>query len=190
MSNFGSPRRRSVGKPHGGQMPQPPPGTVPIVLRLPVLAVALLAAMVSGCSTKSAEQTSQQGPGSVSTTTTAGTTLMVDGHTHTISGPVTCKPSEANPTGTPPHGDTEISAGDGTASFVLSWLSGATPPLLGMTFVLKVDNGEYTTPWVPNPTAEATQEGKSYAVKGTAAVTPPGQSAVKNVPFEIHATCP
>jgi hypothetical protein len=60
-----------------------------------------------------------------------------------------------------------------------------------MTFTLKVENGEYSTPWVPNPSVdEATNQGKSYTVRGTAPVRPPGQSDMTRLPFEIHVTCP
>ena len=170
---------------------QPRNSNVLTVLRAPALAVVALAAMASGCSTKSAEPTSQSSSGSGSTSATAATSLMVDGHTHTIGGPVECKPQTANPSGTPPRGDTQISAGDNTASFTLSWLSNATPPLKGMTFTLKVENGEYSTPWVPNPSVdEATNQGKGYTVRGTAPVWPPGKSDMTRLPFEIHVTCP
>ncbi|MGH3560762.1 MAG: hypothetical protein ACRDTN_02865, partial [Mycobacterium sp.] len=115
----------------------------------------LAAVTLSGCSTKSAEPTSQPNSRSASTVTTkaqprigaggARATLMVNGHTHTISGPVDCKTSPANPTATPTQAGTEkteINADDDTASVFVSW-SNATPTINGLSFTLKVDSGEY-----------------------------------------------
>lgn len=164
-------------------------------------AVILLAAMLSGCSTNGGSPTSQPSAGSASTSATTGTTpggsgaasaqLTVDGHTHTFSGPPTCKAQTANPTGTPPSGNTEIGASDDTASFTLSWLSDAKAPVVGMTLTFNVDNGQYGMPYYPNPPGiEATQQDKNYTVKGTPPVEAPGQSNMSNLPVEIHVTCP
>ena len=179
-----------------------PSGTSALIaLRAFAPAVILFAAMLSGCSTKSAGPTSQPSAGSASTTASSGTTpggggaasaqLTVDGHTHTFSAPPSCKAQTANPSGTPPSGNTEISARDDTAQFTLSWLSDAKQPLVAMTLGFKVDNGEYTMPYYPNPpNVEATQQGKTYAVKGTPPVENPSQSNTDGLPVEIHVTCP
>jgi len=170
-------------------------------LRAAAPAVMLLAAMLSGCSTNSGSPAAQPSAGSASTSPTPGTTpggsgaasaqLTVDGHTHTFSGPPSCKAQTANPNGTPPSGNTEIGASDDTASFTLSWLSDAKAPVVGMTLSFKVDNGGYGMPYYPNPPGiEATQQDKNYTVKGTPPVEAPGQSSMSNLPVEIHVTCP
>jgi hypothetical protein len=163
----------------------------------PLLVVAVSAATLTGCSTNSAGPTSPPARSSTSAATTpAGGTgsaeLTVDGHTHRISGPVNCTAQEANPSGTPPLGNLAISASDETASFALSWLSNAKSPLMALTLSYKVDNGDYSMPYVPQPpNVEATVQGKSYTVKGTPPILAPGESTLtKDLPVEIHATCP
>jgi Mycobacterium 19 kDa lipoprotein antigen len=167
----------------------------------PLLAVILSAATLAGCSTKSAEPTSQPVRSSAFTTTTVATSpaggtaraeLTLNGHTHTISGPVNCTAQEANPSGTPPLGNLAISASDDTASFAMSWFSNSPSPLMALTFSYKIDGGEYTMPYYPQPpNVEATARGNNYTVKGTPPVLAPGESTLtKNLPVEIHATCP
>jgi hypothetical protein len=85
----------------------------------------------------------------------------------------------------------EISAGDDTASFSMSWLSDSTSPLSALTLRFKLDNGDYTMPYYPHPPhVEATVQGKRYTVKGTPPVVAPGESETKSLPVEIHVTCP
>jgi Mycobacterium 19 kDa lipoprotein antigen len=166
-----------------------------------LLAVIVCAAMVTACSNKSAEPSSQPARSSATTATTAQTSpaargasaeISMNGHTHTISGPVNCTAQEANPSGTPPLGNLAISASDDTASFAMSWLSNTPSPLMALTFSYKLDGGEYTMPYYPQPpNVEATAQGNSYTVKGTPPVLLPGESTLtKNLPVEIHATCP
>ncbi len=40
------------------------------------------------------------------------------------------------------------------------------------------------------PNITATVQGKNYTVKGTPPVQPPNGSAMKDLPVEIHVTCP
>jgi hypothetical protein len=169
----------------------------------PLLAVILCAATLTACSNKSAEPSSQPVRSSASATATptvptsaAGgpgrAELTLNGHIHKISGPVICTAQEANPSGTPPLGNLAISASDETASFGMSWLSNAPSPLMALTFSYKLDGGEYTMPYHPErPNVEATAQGNNYTVKGTPPVLALGKSTLtKNLPVEIHATCP
>jgi hypothetical protein len=170
-------------------------------LGIPLLVVIVCAATLTACSNKSAVPSSQLTRSSATVTTTtqaspAGGTaqaeISLNGHTHTISGPVNCTAQQANPSGTSPLGNLAISASDDTASFAMSWLSNTPSPLMALTFSYKVDDGEYTMPYSPQPpNVQATAQGNSYTVKGTPPVLAPGESTLtKNLPVEIHATCP
>jgi len=171
------------------------------VLGTPLLVVAVSAAALTACSGKNAEPTSQPVRSSASksatveTTHTGGTAradITLNGHVHAISGPVNCTAQAANPSATPPLGNIAISASDSTASFAMSWLSNARSPLMALTFSYKLDHGDYSMPYYPKPpNVEATVQGNSYTVKGTPPVLAPGESTLtKNLPVEIHATCP
>jgi hypothetical protein len=168
-------------------------------LDAPLLVVTVCAATLTACSSKSAGPSST--PARSSTATTAQTTpaggtpqaqISLNGHIHAISGPVNCTAQQANPSGTPPLGNLAISASDDTASFAMSWLSNTPSPLMALTFSYKLDGGEYTMPYYPQPpNVQATGQGNSYTVKGTPPVLMPGESTLtKNLPVEIRATCP
>jgi lipoprotein antigen len=172
-------------------------------LGAPLLVVIVCTAALAACSDKSAKPGSQTVQSSVSATTptaaqtspaggTARAQMTVNGHTHAISGPVNCTAQAANPSGTPPLGNLAIMASDDTASFAMSWLSNTAAPLMALTFSYKVDGGEYTMPYYPQPpNVNATAQGNRYTVKGTPPVLAPGESTLtKNMPVEIHATCP
>jgi Mycobacterium 19 kDa lipoprotein antigen len=170
-------------------------------LGTPLLVVIVCAATLTACSGKSAGPSSQPTRSSAATTTTttqspavsaASAQISLNGHTHTISGPVNCTAQQANPSGTPPLGNLAISASDDTASFAMSWLSNSPSPLMALTFSYKIDGGEYTMPYYPQPpNVQATGQRDSYTVKGTPPVLAPGESTLtKNLPVEIHATCP
>jgi Mycobacterium 19 kDa lipoprotein antigen len=217
MASLRPPKQRRAGNPRDGSTRQPRDrsrdgvgahaalrgspsrNTVLIDLGACVLSVIVLVAMLVACSNKSGTPTSGPSPGSASTSATTGTTpgegaasadMTVDGHTHRFSGPVNCTTQEANPSGTPPRGYMEISASDDAAYFNLSW-SDTAPNVVTLSLSLKVDNGEYGMPSTPHPDVEATKQGKSYTVNGTPGVTGPGnQSAGKDLPVEIHVTCP
>jgi hypothetical protein len=175
--------------------------TKPAILGAPLLAVIVWAATLTACSNKSAQPSSQPVRSSATTTATVQTIpgggtsqaeLTLNGHTHTISGPVNCIAQAANPSATPPLGNLAISASDDTASFAMSWLSNAKSPLMALTFSYTLDGGEYTMPYYPQPpNVEATVQGNSYTVKGTPPVLAPGESTLtKNLPVEIHVACP
>jgi hypothetical protein len=166
-------------------------------LGTPLLVVIVCAATLAACSNKSTEPSSQPTRSSATAQTspaggTAQAEISLNGHTHTISGPVNCTAQQANPSGTPPLGNLAISASDDTASFAMSWLSNTPSPLMALTFSYKVDGGEYTMPYYPQPpNVQATGQGNSYTVKGTPPVLAPGESTLtKNMPVEIHANCP
>jgi hypothetical protein len=172
---------------------------------LAALGVIIVAATLASCSDKGTEpasQSSQPVRSSASATTTTASTsppngnaraqLTVKGHSHVISGSVVCTSQAADPTGTPPRGDLAISASDETASVAMSWLSNSPSPLTALTFNYKINGGDYTMPYYPQPpNVEATAQGNTYSVKGTFPVLPPGQSTLTtNLPVEIHVTCP
>jgi len=168
-------------------------------LGTPLVVVLVCAATLTACSGKSAGPSSQPTRSSATAVTTpspaAGSPhaeISLNGHTHTISGPVNCTAQQANPSGTPPLGNLAISASDDTASFAMSWLSNSPSPLMALTFSYKIDDGEYTMPYYPRPpNVQATGQGNGYTVKGTPPVLAPGESTLtKNLPVEIHATCP
>jgi len=168
-------------------------------LGAPLLVVIVCAATLTACSGQSAGPSSRPTQSSTATTATpspaggaASAQIWLNGHTHTISGPVNCTAQQANPSGTPPLGNLAISASDDTASFAMSWLSNSPSPLMALTFSYKVDGGEYTMPYYPQPpNVQATGQGNRYTVKGTPPVLAPGESTLtKNLPVEIHATCP
>jgi hypothetical protein len=170
-------------------------------LGTPLLVVIVCAATLTACSGKSAVPSSQPTRSSATAATTTQTSaaggaasaeILLNGHAHAISGPVNCTAQQANPSGTPPMGNLAISASDDTASFAMSWLSNTPSPLMALTFSYKVDGGEYTMPYYPQPpNVQATARGNSYTVKGTPPVLAPGESTLtKNLPVEIHATCP
>jgi Mycobacterium 19 kDa lipoprotein antigen len=171
-------------------------------LGTPLLVVIVCAATLTACSNKSAGPSSAPVRSSPAATTTAVATspaggpshaeITLNGRTHKISGQVNCTAQQANPSGTPPLGNLAILASDETASFAMSWLTNSPSPLMALTFSYKIDGGEYTMPYYPQPpNVQATAQGNSYTVKGTPPVLAPGESTLtKNLPAEIHATCP
>ena len=107
------------------------------------------------------------------------------------SGPVNCTAQEANPSGTPPLGNLAISASDETASFGMSWLSNAPSRLMALTFSYKLDGGEYTMPYHPErPNVEATAGHQLHGKRDSPVLTLEKSTLTKNLPVEIHATCP
>ncbi|OSC37654.1 lipoprotein LpqH [Mycobacterium decipiens] len=168
-----------------------PRRTVATAVCAAALGVTVLGASVPACSTKS-------GPGSPpgSSSAPARATVMVEGHTHTISGAVECSTSPAVRTATPPESGTQttrVSARDDSASVTLS-LSDSTPPdVNGFSISLKSGNTKYQMPYQPveSPTqVEATRQGKSYTLTGTGHAVIPGQSGMRELPFGVHVTCP
>jgi hypothetical protein len=160
--------------------------------RFGAAALIALAAVtgLSGCSDKSshAATTPTSAPPSV--------TVMMDRLTHSISSGVNCSSHTPETTTTPTEsGDltTRIDAHDDSASVQLA-LSDETPPSVdsfGLT--LKSGSTQYEVPYQPTQNAtqvQATKNGKSYTVTGSADALTPGQSGTRKVTFGIHVTCP
>ncbi|MEQ0707833.1 hypothetical protein, partial [Mycobacterium tuberculosis] len=102
-----------------------PRHTVRIAVGATALGVSALGATLPACSAHS-------GPGSPPSAPSApaAATVMVEGHTHTISGAVECRTSPAVRTATPSESGTQttrVNAHDDSASVTLS-LSDSTPP--------------------------------------------------------------
>lgn len=102
-----------------------PRHTVRIAVGATSLGVSALGATLPACSAHS-------GPGSPPSAPSApaAATVMVEGHTHTISGVVECRTSPAVRTATPSESGTQttrVNAHDDSASVTLS-LSDSTPP--------------------------------------------------------------
>lgn len=159
-----------------------------------ILAAAgmVLAAGLSGCSGKGAQQASS----STSNPVPPSTTVMIDGNKHTMTAGVDCTSSAAQPDASPPEsGDltTHISVHDDTASVSLA-LSDEKPPMVdGFAISLALSTGQYQLPYQASKSAtqvQATKQGKSYTVTGTGQATTPGQSGTRPVTFGVHVTCP
>ncbi|QUR68096.1 lipoprotein LpqH [Mycobacterium spongiae] len=156
-----------------------------------VLGVLVLAAATPACS-RQAEPAATESPSEAP----VSATIMMDGHTHTISGAVECRTRRAQPTATPvEYGNqtTEVSAQDDSASLSFSFSDATPPDVNGFAVSLKVDGGSYEMPYQPvrSPTQlEASRQGKSYTVTGTGQALAPGQSVARELPFGVHVTCP
>ncbi len=163
-----------------------------IALATAGLGVVVVGASLLACSGKSGQQgaATSSGPASVSTT------VMIEGNKHTMIAGVECTSSAARPSATPPEsGDltTRISVHDDSASVSLALSDEKPPSVDGFAISLKVGSGQYRIPYqgTTSPTqVQATKDGKSYTVTGTGQATTPGQSAMRQVTFGIHVTCP
>lgn len=157
------------------------------------LGVAVVGAGLPACSTDS--DVPAAAPSSTSAPVSP-TTVMIDGDKHTLLSPVDCATKLAQRDATPPEsGDltTRVNVHDDKASVRLA-LSDLKPPTVdGFAISLKVGNGQYRIPYQAPQSAiqvQATKEGKSYTVTGTAQASTPGQSGMRQVTFGIHVTCP
>lgn len=168
-----------------------PRHTVRIAVGATALGVSALGATLPACFAHS-------GPGSPPSAPSApaAATVMVEGHTHTISGVVECRTSPAVRTATPSESGTQttrVNAHDDSASVTLS-LSDSTPPdVNGFGISLKIGSVDYQMPYQPvqSPTqVEATRQGKSYTLTGTGHAVIPGQTGMRELPFGVHVTCP
>ena len=157
-------------------------------LTVAVAGAAILAASISGCSSKS----SSGGGGSTAVVTgntsvaaggTAGTKVTIDGKDQNVSGgSVLCAKVGA---------DFSITIG-GAGSGINALLSDANPPevkSVGLGSVGGVVLGY--TPGSGSGKASATKNGNVYKISGTATgVDPANPTAPVNKPFEINVTCP
>jgi hypothetical protein len=154
-------------------------------------AFVVVGTIAPACSTKTGEPASAPS----STPVATNTTVMVDGHSHTISGKVDCTTSAMQPSATPPESGnktTRISAHDDAATVSLS-LSDANPPgVNGFSISLNAANANYQLPYqsVQSPDqVRATQSGKNYTVTGVGKALAPGQGGMRDLQFEVDVTC-
>lgn len=163
-------------------------------LRWPIVlaAAALVAGIgVAACSGKGGQSASPP----ASTQASITTTVMIDGNKHTMVAHADCSSSAAQPSATPPEsGDltTRISVYDDSASVSIAVSDEKPPSVDGFSILLKVGNGQYQIPYQAPQTAtqvQATKDGKSYTVTGTAQAATPGQDDARPVTFGVHVTC-
>jgi hypothetical protein len=154
-------------------------------------AIVVVGMIAPACSSKNGEPASA----ATSTPVVTNTTVMVDGHSHTISGKVDCSTSPIQPSATPPESGnktTRVSAHDDTATVSLS-MSDANPPgVNGFSISLNAATANYQLPYqsVQSPDqVHATKDGKSYAVTGVGKALAPGQGGMRDLQFEVNVTC-
>jgi ipoprotein LpqH len=136
---------------------------------------------LAGCSSSNKSSTSSPAPGSPAPG--PAEKVVIDGQVQQVSGPVSC---------TPAGGNINIGIGESTNG-IGAVVSTANPPV-----VQAVGLGNLTgatlgySAGAPNQgTVQATQNGKSYTIKGTATgvnMANPQQTLTK--PFEMDVTCP
>ena len=155
------------------------------------LGAVVLVAGLSACSSKSEPASRAR-----STPASSTTTVMMEQHTHMITGGVDCATSASQPSATPSEsGDltTRISAHDDSATLSVA-LSDETPPTVdAFAISLNTASGQYRMPYQAPQSAtqvQAIKEGKSYTVTGSGQGVSPGQGDVHQVTFGIHVTCP
>ena len=159
---------------------------------LVVLGGAATVVALSGCS--SGEKTSEAPAGSAEATTGSGaasataapsgggTKVTIDGQDQKVSGTVVCQAA---------GGNMNIAIGEATTG-IAAVLSEADPPTVtsvGLGNVNGVTLG-YTA-GVPGGSAEATKDGSTYTISGTATgVDMANPMQPVNKPFEIEVSCP
>ena len=143
-----------------------------------VAAAGMVAAGLAGCSSKSNTSSSN-------TSSSSGTAekVIIDGQNQNITGPTTC---------TPAGGNLNIAIGD-PANGIGAVITTANPPAVqsvGLGQVNGVTLG-YAAAAPNQGKVEATKDGNSYTIKGTAtgaSMGSPQQPVTK--PFEMDVTCP
>jgi Mycobacterium 19 kDa lipoprotein antigen len=150
----------------------------------------VLQATVVACSSQN-----QASPPSSPSPVATNTTVMVDGHSHTISGKVDCSTTPKQSSTTPTESGTQttrISAHDDAASVSLS-LSDANPPgVNGFSLSLNAANANYQLPYqsVQDPNlVHASKQGNNYTVTGVGKALAPGQGGMRDLQFEVDVTC-
>lgn len=157
-----------------------------------VVGAALGIVLLAACSSNGSPSASSPS----SSAAASGATVMVEGHSHMISGGVECKTTPAQTNATPAESGTQttrITAKDSLASVSLS-VSDLTPPdVNGFAISLISEGTRYQMPYQPVESAtqvEASRQGKKYTVTGTGQAETTGQNTMRQLPFGIHITCP
>ena len=150
-----------------------------------VAIMAMVAAALAGCSSKKST-TSSSGSPSSSSAATAATQVIVDGQNQNVTGQVTCTANGDN---------INIGIGD-AANGVGAVVSNANPPIVhavGLGSVNGITLGYSDAAPGQSGNAGAAQDGKTYAIKGTATgadMTNPQQPKQVTKSFEMTVTCP
>jgi ipoprotein LpqH len=148
-------------------------------------AAAILGVALAGCSNSGAVRT---GNGAVAATSESNTKVIVDGHDQTVKGAVAC---------TTAAGNVNIAIGGQTAGAsgaptgIGAVLTDANPPVVKSVALGNV-NGVTLGVGGTSGNANATKDGSSYKISGTASgadMSNPMAGPV-NKSFEIDVTCP
>jgi lipoprotein LpqH len=147
-----------------------------------IAAAATAVAGLAGCSSNNST-TSTNSSSNTSAPAAAAQKVVIDGQAQNVSGPVTCAQA---------GGNTNIGIGDPTNG-IGAVVSSADPPVVqavGLGNLTGVTLG-YSAGAPNQGTVQATKNGKSYTVKGTATgvnMANPQQQLTKS--FEMDVTCP
>ena len=148
-----------------------------------VAAVAMVAAGLAGCSSnKSGTNASPSSPASAP----AGPQVIIDGQNQNVTGQVSC---------TANGGNTNIGIGD-ASNGLGAVVSNANPPIVhavGLGSVNGITLGFSDAAPNQGGNAGAAQDGKSYAIKGTATgldMSNPQEPKPVTKSFEMNVTCP
>jgi len=145
-----------------------------------IVAAATVVAAMAGCSSN---KSSTSGGSSGSSSAPVGTKVVIDGQNQSVSSQVTC---------TQVNGNTSIGIGDPSTG-IGAVVSSADPPVVqavGLGNLTGVTLG-YSAGAPNQGNAQATKNGNSYSIKGTATgatTANPPQTVTKS--FELDATCP
>jgi ipoprotein LpqH len=147
-------------------------------------AAAILGVALAGCSHSG---TVKAGNGAAAATTDANTKVLVDGHDQSVKGTVAC---------TSAAGTVNIAIGGSTGAGgaptgIGAVLTDANPPVVKSVALGNV-NGVSLGVGGTSGKADATKDGNSYKIKGTASgadMSNPMAGPVSK-PFEIDVTCP
>jgi ipoprotein LpqH len=144
---------------------------------LGITAAATVVAGLAGCSSNKSNTSSN------TSSPAAAEKVVIDGQSQNVTGPVSCAQA---------GGNTNIGIGD-AANGIGAVVSNADPPVVqavGLGNLTGVTLG-YSAGAPNQGTVQATKNGNSYAIKGTATgvnMANPQQQLTK--PFEMDVTCP
>lgn len=148
-----------------------------------VAAVAMAAAGLAGCSSN---KSGTNASSSSSASAPAGPQVIVDGQSQNVTGQVSCTANGDN---------TNIGIGD-ASNGLGAVVSNASPPIVhavGLGSVNGITLGFSDAAPNQGGNAGAAQDGKSYAIKGTAAgldMSNPQEPKPVTKSFEMDVTCP
>lgn len=148
-----------------------------------VAGVAMVVAGLAGCSSN---KSSTNASSSSSASAPAGPQVTIDGQSQPVTGQVSCSPN---------NGNTTIGIGD-AENGVGAVVSNDNPPIVhavGLGSVNGITMGFSDAAPNQGGNAGAAQDGKAYAIKGTATgvdMTDPQQPKQVTKSFEMDVTCP